>query len=112
MLILFCGDVLLLMKNEKCIKCIFNGKLVIIYVKINNVNEFYYGVGLIGEQVYVCILYDLNKCKWGNEKIFFLDEFGRILMFFCLLEYCYLICCLIFCFDERNKFFRIFEKIV
>lgn len=49
MLILFCGDVLLMMKNEKCIKCIFNGKLVIIYVKINNVNEFYYGVGLIGE---------------------------------------------------------------
>lgn len=49
-----CGDVLLLMNDEKCIKRISNGKLVTTYAATNNANEFYYGV---------------NKRKWGNEKI-------------------------------------------
>lgn len=58
------------------------GKLVIIYVKLNDVNEVIVGVGLVGEQVYVCIVYDINKNKWGFEKLIFLDEFGRILKLF------------------------------
>lgn len=101
-----CGDVLLLMKNEKCIKRISNGKLVTTYAKTNNVNEFYYGVGPTGEQAYACILHDLNKCKWGNEKISLLDKFGRILMSLCLPEHRYSTCRLIFCSDERNKFLK------
>lgn len=56
----------------------------------------------------------MNVDKIGFEKKFFLDEFGRILMLFCMLEIICLIniCCMIFCFDERNKFFRIYEKIL
>lgn len=55
---------------------------MIIYVKLINVNEVIVGVGVVGEYVYVCIVYDINKNKCGFEKLIFLDEFGRILKLF------------------------------
>lgn len=109
-----CGDVLLLMKDGKCIKRISNGKLVTTYAKTNNVKEHYQGVGPAGEQAYACIVHDMNKDKSGFEKISLLDEFGRVLMSLCLPEILCSsrICRLNFCSGERNKFFRTFEKTV
>lgn len=50
-----CGDVLLLMKNGKCIKHVSSGKLVTTYAKTMSVSECYFGVGPAGKQAYACI---------------------------------------------------------
>lgn len=107
-----CGDVLILMKGGKSIKRISNGKLVTTYVKTDNVKERYHGVGSTGEQAYACTVHDMNVDKTGFEKMSLLDEFGRILMSLCLPEILYPTCIsrMIFCSNERNKFFKTYEK--
>lgn len=106
-----CGDVLLLMKDRKCIKRISSGKLVTTYAKTNNVNDLYYGVGPAGKQAYACLAHDMNTNEWGFVKLSLLDEFGRILMSlsFPTITCIYSTCHLVFCSDERNKFFRIYK---
>lgn len=69
-------------------------------------------MGSTGEQAYACIVHDMNVDKTGFEKMSLLDEFGRILMSLCLPEILYptCICRMSFCSDERNKFFKTYEK--
>lgn len=60
-----CDDVLLLMKNGKCIKRISNGKLLTTYAQTMSVSECYFGVGPAGKQAYACIVHDLDKGTGG-----------------------------------------------
>lgn len=106
------------MKDRKCIKRISNGKLVTTYAKTNNVNDLYYGVvpagkeAYAGKKAYACLAHDLKTNKWGFVKIFLLDEFGRILMSVSFPASIYSTCHLVFCSDERNKFFSTYEDTV
>lgn len=101
------GDVLLLMKDIKCIKRISSGSLVTTYMSTKLSYETFECVGPGGEQAYACVVHRLclnNSCTY--YKISLLDDFGSILMTFAL-KLSYADFYRIFVTDEKNTFVSI-----
>lgn len=99
-------DVLLLMEDRKEIKRISNKRLVTTFVRTDNVEQWYNGVGGAAEQAYACIA---HNTRYKGSEISLLDEFGRMLM---SLDYhmpsLYRFTCLVFLDSyKRNKLLNV-----
>lgn len=78
-----CGDVLILMKDGKCIKRISSGSLVTTFMNIKSSLRTFLCIGPGGDQAYACVVqkYDVNN-KLKEYNIYLADDFGRILITF------------------------------
>lgn len=107
-----CGDVLTLMNSFQRILRITKGGMVTTYISTKIPNESYCCVGNAGKQAYACVVHVVEKNSYWTTKLSLLDQYGRILMSFTLLDISKCINKRIFVSDEANKFVTIDERTV